>query len=163
MDSHPRREVPPISEISADIYFLQPSHAFETEKPFAFRYDVGEHDIPQTNMEMGPHPCTARNIRGVEGSFTLEKHGFEVVHVGDTIPYDDFHDDESLRGYFRVLEHVLKERLGASSVRAFRHGVCRILLWLSGLLAPRNRLLIQFKAPKAPPRLSDLNGEDVRL
>lgn len=47
-------------------------------------------------MVMGPHPCTARNIKGIERIFTLEKHGFEVIHVGDTVPHDGFHDDEVL-------------------------------------------------------------------
>ena len=121
--SETARPAPLVPSIATTLHFLQPKPLFDTEKPFAFRYDVAAQGIPQTNMELGPHPCTVTNIRGIEDRFTLEQHGFEVIRVGDTIPYEDFHDEVAVGGYFRVLEDVLKKRLGASSVQAFRHGV----------------------------------------
>jgi hypothetical protein len=111
------------AEAHSDIYFLKSRVLFETEKPFAFRYDVGEQDVPQTNMEVLPHPCVVRNIRGMESQFSLEKHGFEVLRVGNAVPYEDFFVDDSIQPYLRTLEDLLKRRLGASRVQAFRYAV----------------------------------------
>lgn len=111
------------SEAHSDIHFLKRRTLFEIEKPFAFRYDVSEQGVPQTNMEVRPHPCVVRNIRGMEGQFSLEKHGFEVLQVGNTIPYENFFIDNSIQPYLRTLEELLKRRLGASRVHAFRYAV----------------------------------------
>ena len=115
-------EMPP-GVVHSEINFLKSSALFDSEKPFAFRYDVSGQDVSQTNMDFEPRPCVLSNIRGVESQFSLEKQGFEILPVSNAVPYDGFFAEESVQPYLRTLEHLLKKRLGASRVQAFRYAV----------------------------------------
>jgi hypothetical protein len=121
--------IPDLAEVCSEIYFLKENALFATEKPFAFRYDVGDQEVPQTNMEMQPHPCVLRNMRGAENQFSLEKQGFEVLQLGEIISYECFFDDQAVQPYFRKLEDLVKRRLNASQVQVFRHGVSSPVCW----------------------------------
>lgn len=109
--------------LTTTIHFLQQNALFDTEKPYAFRYDVSEQGVSQTNMEMQPRPCVLTDIRGFESQFSLGKQGFEIMDVGNDIPYEHFFDEQLIQPYFRSLEKLLQKRLGASRVQVFRHGV----------------------------------------
>jgi hypothetical protein len=110
-------------EISSDIFFLEENELFTAEKPFAFRYSCGENGPSQTNMNMKSHPVVLKNIRGLEPLFSLENNGFEVIDVGNTVSYEEYHDKETVKSYFRILEMLIQKRLSASHVEVFRYGV----------------------------------------
>ncbi|KAL8305074.1 hypothetical protein RB598_003022 [Gaeumannomyces tritici] len=120
--SLPRRTLE-LPKVESEIHFLQRSNLFGTEKPYAFRYHVDAPEVQQTNMTMSPALVTIRNIRGFEHHFSLESTGFEVIDVGETIPYESFFDGAAVELYLRGLERLLKSRLGALHVEVFRYGI----------------------------------------
>jgi hypothetical protein len=114
--------------VSTSMYFLTHNDLFTTEKPYAFRFALTDHDmpanIPQTNMKMErKDDIIIRNIRGHEKQFTLEKNGFEVLSHTSQIAYEDFYKQDRVKIYLQELEGLLKDRLKASHVQVFRYGV----------------------------------------
>jgi hypothetical protein len=63
------------------------------------------------------------DIRGREKSFSLDRHGFEVLLHESKLAYEDFYHPEKVSVYLRELEFLLKSHLNASHVEVFRHGV----------------------------------------
>ncbi|KAF2969732.1 hypothetical protein GQX73_g3868 [Xylaria multiplex] len=115
MDLHAR-----LPKINGEIYFLEKDDIFIEEKPYAFRYDTEDDQIPQTNMTMKPFSIEINNMRGFESYFTLEGNGFEVMKLEEEIPYDYFHNMNTVRKYFDILTSMIRIRLRASSVEVFR-------------------------------------------
>ena len=116
------------SFVLTSMYFLTRNDLFVTEKPYAFRFALEDHDkpadIPQTNMKMERKDnIIIKDIRGEEKQFTLEKNGFEVLSHTSRIGYEDFYNPERVKIYLNELEGLLEDRLKASHVRIFRHGV----------------------------------------
>jgi hypothetical protein len=110
--------------VTTSIHFLKRTTAFEEEKPYAFRYDPGAVDVPQTNMEMEEiEGIEIKDMRGLEKQLTLERDGIEVLSLQSKLKYDDFHIAEKLPIYFKELEVLLKARLRARKVLVFRHGL----------------------------------------
>lgn len=114
--------------VQASIYFLKPNPLYQEEKPYAFCYEISdanaEKSVPQSNMEMERvDGISIRDIRTARERFSVERNGFEVIDIGDVIQYEDFFDESRLQVYFDTLESVLRERLGATKVEAFRHAV----------------------------------------
>lgn len=109
-------------KVHARISFLEEDELFDHQKPFAFRYGVNV-TIPQTNTRMKSYPVEMIDIRGFEKEFSLENSGFEIMDVGKPVSYEDMHDQKKVRAYFKVLEDLLKLRLGALHVEVFRHAV----------------------------------------
>lgn len=94
----------------------------EVEKPYAFRYPVP--GATQTNMEMEKvERIPISDIRGRKHEHSFEADGFVVLELHRTFDYSIFFDNEELQVYFRTLETLLKEFLGATEVHVFRHGV----------------------------------------
>lgn len=107
----------------ATIYFLRPDDIHRIEKPFAFRYDPGD-GVQQSNFALDPYTgISIKDIRHKIDDFTFDKHGFTVLKLPDSIPYESFETNDGLQCYFSQLEIVLKHTLGASHVEVFRHGV----------------------------------------
>lgn len=132
------------SYVSTSMYFLTHNELFMTEKPYAFRFALTDHDIPanipQTNMKMEcKENIIIKDIRGHEKQFSLEKTGFEVLSHTSEIAYEDFYNPDKVKIYLHELEALLKDRLKASHVQVFRHGVSahtakiKRILWSSWL------------------------------
>ena len=110
--------------VTAAIHFLKPSPDFSNTKPYAFKYGLESEGIPQTNMEMEEvKDISVFDMRGNEGSFTLETHGFEIIRLQSRLTYNDFFHTSRLPTYFQELEVLLGQRLGASEAKVFRHGI----------------------------------------
>ena len=110
--------------VSASIHFLEKDPVFEKEKPYAFRFDLEDESIPQTNMKMQEHTgIHIKNIRGNEHAFSLDRQGFEVMRLRSKLRYEDFGSATKLPIYFTELEELLKKQLGATKAIMFRHGV----------------------------------------
>ena len=110
--------------VSTSIHFLTRDPEFEKTKPYAFRYELQDEDVPQSNLRLqeqaGIH---VKNMRGQENRFSLDHHGFEVMKISSELTYEDYNDAARLPIYFRELEELLTHRLGASRAMVFRHGI----------------------------------------
>lgn len=110
--------------IQASIHFLKPDVRHQEEKPYAFRYELGIKDVPQSNMEMEKvEGISITNIRGREHDFSLDHNGFEILRHQSALEYEDYHDPKRIPIYFRELEVLLKTSLKANKAEVFRHGV----------------------------------------
>ena len=94
----------------------------DVEKPYAFRYPVP--GAVQTNMEMEEvGGIQVADIRSRDDDLCFQSDGFTVLKLPQDFPYETYFDDKGLLLYFDAVESLLKEFLGASEVRVFRHGV----------------------------------------
>jgi hypothetical protein len=110
--------------VQAALYFLVRDDLFLAEKPYAFRFPIDGKPLSQTNMKMERKELIRINdIRGNEKLFSFDKNGFEVLSHKSELRYEDFYRPEKISTYLRELESVLKDRLKASHVEVFRHGV----------------------------------------
>jgi hypothetical protein len=110
--------------VEAALYFLVRDDLFLAEKPYAFRFPIEGKLLSQTNMKMERKESIRINdIRGNEKSFSFDKNGFEVISHKSELRYEDFYQPGKISIYLRELESVLKDRLKASHVEIFRHGV----------------------------------------
>ena len=110
--------------VTASIHFLTKDASFREIKPYAFRFELEDDNIPQTNMRMRESTgINIQNIRGNEAAFSLDRQGFEVMTLESSLTYADFADPEKLPIYFEELESLLAKRLGATEVKVFRHGI----------------------------------------
>lgn len=108
--------------LMAKLNFLRPSQEYVHEKPYGFRYDI--EGIKRTNIDHDEYDqVRIYNMRDHEGEFTLDKNGFEVMHLNSKLEYQSFWDPAKIGIYLHELEDLLKSRLGASHVKVFRHGV----------------------------------------
>lgn len=109
-------------DMLASIYFMKKNILHEVEKPYAFRYAID--GVKQTNMEMEKmEGILISDIRGREHEYRMEDQGFEILKLDEESDYDSFFNAAGLSRYFKTLENLLKEKLKASEVRVFRHGV----------------------------------------
>ncbi|KAL8713802.1 MAG: hypothetical protein Q9225_006712 [Loekoesia sp. 1 TL-2023] len=111
--------------VQAGIYFLKENPNYQEEKPYAFRFEFGSADVPQSNMEMQKiEPITITDIRGFEQDYSLGTNGFAILKFDSNLTYEDFHDSAKVKEYYyQELENLLKSHLGASEVKVFRHGL----------------------------------------
>ncbi|KAL8731037.1 MAG: hypothetical protein Q9166_003688 [cf. Caloplaca sp. 2 TL-2023] len=110
--------------IQSAIYFLKENPSYQDEKPYAFRFELGSAEIPQSNMEMQRvEPISITDIRGFERHYSLDVNGFEVLELDSHLEYKDFYDSDKVKVYLAELEDLLKRHLGASKVKVFRHGL----------------------------------------
>lgn len=105
-------------------WFLESDELHQVEKPYAFKFPADAGNLSPTNMKYKRHDeSTVIDMRGFEKSFTINKNGFTVLDIDCDLKYEDFNSEEGLSRYFRTVESLLKDHLGASRVQYFRHGV----------------------------------------
>ena len=110
--------------VTAAIHFLKHDSAYSDTKPYAFQYELEGDEIPRTNIETEEvKDIRVHDMRGSEQAFTMATHGFEIMPLRSELTHRDFDDASRLPVYFRELEALLKQRLGASEARVFRHGI----------------------------------------
>lgn len=110
--------------VTASIHFLKSNPVFSEEKPYAFRYEIEEGPVPQSNMTMEEtHGIKVCDIRNDIRNFTLERNGFEVMQIRCELSREDFLNEGKLATYFQELETTLKKRLRARKAMVFRHGI----------------------------------------
>jgi hypothetical protein len=110
--------------VQGSLYFLKKDPLHLIEKPYAFRFQVNDESVRQTNMEMERKgPITINDIRGSEKSFSIESNGFAVLGLKSQLLHEDFYNPDKVPIYLRELEILLKNQLKASHVEVFRYGV----------------------------------------
>ena len=113
-----------VKTVSASIHFLMRNPEYLETKPYAFQYKLENTGIGQTNMEMEEvQNVEVMDMRSCKHRFTFESHGFETITLQSHLSHEDFAQEDKLSVYFHELEGLLKQRLGASSVKIFRHGI----------------------------------------
>src|SRR5271163_2076594 len=101
------------------LYFFQNDECYRHEKPYGFK--VPPDGYPCTNIKADKvDNLWIEDMRGSEKTFTVERNGFTVVYVDCKLAYEDYHDIEKIQPYFRELEVILTDLLGAKRVEVFR-------------------------------------------
>ncbi|KAM0096039.1 hypothetical protein ACP6JD_000529 [Aspergillus fumigatus] len=112
----------PGSTVQASMFFLTPDELHKQQRPYTFKFPP-YNGCPQSNMTHEKiNGITVENMRGREDQFQLERNGFTILKVNTGLEYDDFFKQKGVTQYLRLMEGVLKARLGASRVDVFRYG-----------------------------------------
>jgi hypothetical protein len=69
-----------------------------------------------------PRGVTIEDARGRENEFTLDRNGFALIKAPTTVA-DFYSEDEIKSVYYRQIERLLRDRLGASRIFVFDHNV----------------------------------------
>ena len=108
--------------------FLSRDSLYEREKPYQFRYPVGD-GVPKTNLRhVKQEPLKVHNMRGREEQFSFEKNGFTVLKLDEEISYDDFNNPAGIRRYLDLVAKQLRRKLNADTVQVYQYLVCLRLL-----------------------------------
>jgi len=118
--------------------------------------------VPRNTIEVEPHTVAIEDGRGREAEFTLDRHGFALLHAPSRVR--NFYDEAALRTIYRAeVEMVLREALGASRVVAFDHNVRNA--GRSGadpvLREPAKRVHNDYTFASAPQRVRDLLPDEA--
>ncbi|CAI6099913.1 unnamed protein product [Clonostachys chloroleuca] len=90
---------------------------YKRDKPFELRFPAPE-GFPQKNMVVSEYTdVKVHDVRGQENQLSLEKNGFFVMKLHQTLEPADFDSTETIRSkYLPQVAEMLKSRLGASRV-----------------------------------------------
>jgi hypothetical protein len=114
----------PQLDFETQISFTKYDERYKLEKPYTFKVPLEGADIPSSNIDQsGIGTAHITDIRGNEADFSLPDNGFAILPVRDDLLYEEYHDEIKVQKYFRELEVLLKNHLGAKDVRVFRHAV----------------------------------------
>jgi hypothetical protein len=93
------------------------------EKPHTYNYEPPP-GVPRQNFDNEAHRLTIGDLRGREGDFSLDRHGFaSTTHRSRETA---FTDEAAIRDvYYRESEALLAELLGAHRVLIFDHTIRR--------------------------------------
>ncbi|CZT10390.1 uncharacterized protein RAG0_14881 [Rhynchosporium agropyri] len=110
--------------VESSMYFLARDKFFEVEKPYSLRYPPDE-GLPQSNIKRETVKVAIRNMRKGE-PHSLERNGFQVIHIQSAMDYVDFADDELIKTvYLPELQTALLQELGGKHVHVMDFAVRR--------------------------------------
>lgn len=106
------------------IYYIADNPQYKTEKAFEVNSRRGEaRGLNNISYEVRDHLVT--DIRGHQSDFQIDNAGFELVKHETRLSYEDFQDDSLIISrYYKEVEYLLQEKLGASRIFIFNHVVC---------------------------------------
>ena len=114
--------------------------------------------VPRSNIELDPRSVPIRDGRGHEAEFTLDRHGFALLHA--PAASRDFYDEARIIGAYRPeVEALLRERNSARTrVVAFDHNVrnTRHAASDAALREPAKRVHNDYTPRSAEQRVRDL-------
>ncbi|KAF6836762.1 transcriptional xre family [Colletotrichum plurivorum] len=120
-----RVEEPALSSYTANISFFNADHeTFKREKPYVCLVPLthAPPDFKQTNIEMVQHPMEVTNIRGSEGDYSLDIHGFQLVQHKPE--FEHWHDGPRVvKEYYPYVVDCLKRELSAEQVFIYDHSL----------------------------------------
>lgn len=125
---------------NARLWYLEPLQLYQTEKPYHINLPANALGGHAQSNEVSQEYARIRivDLRGSESDFTLDKHGFQIfqdtngadnpdrsMHSGSAALLPGFYEDPDTvrKYYYPAIENLLKEKLGAQSVKAFTHDV----------------------------------------
>jgi hypothetical protein len=121
------------------------------EKPAHYRIEPPQ-GVPVWNGIDDPREVPIEDARGRESEFTLDRNGFALVKAPTAVA--NFYDPEEVkRVYHPEVEHLLRDRLGASRVFVFDHNVRNASQ--PGLAPPSRQVHNDHTVNSAPRRVRD--------
>lgn len=146
--------------VTSSINFFNASLPGPIKKPYQLKFE-GPNGFPATNIETKEHTQKFVDVRGSEASYSIARHGFAIMRLGQNMTPADYDDDDQVHGvYLKQVADGLKEMLGASRVQIFEHIVRRHLQYIHlGLRC----LLISRSATEAARRISCGHRRTVQL
>jgi len=114
--------------------------------PEEVKAKLSDHDLRVTRRSenspnVDPTVVRIKNIRGLEQSYTLGEHGFEICHLSSKMNQQDWSDESKRRAiYFPEVSETLKRVTGAKFVFSYEHHVRRKSL-LEALALPSDGLV----------------------
>ncbi|KAL7928349.1 hypothetical protein V8C35DRAFT_318437 [Trichoderma chlorosporum] len=107
--------------MESQVWYLKDDPKWEKEKPYYSNIPFEHPDAKQTNLETEPSNVSVVDIRGREGEFDLEQHGFCVVRTDlddiDNI-YPNFADPCWVQdNYYARLEKWMRAAIGDDKIR----------------------------------------------
>ena len=107
-------------------YFTPPA---DGSKPYSYVIPVPS--VPRSNWESVEHKVQIENLRGKEGTVSLDRNGFQYFNRPSS--HQAFEDDAAIeKEYYPESIALIKELTGASRVVVFDHSECL----LSGMSFP---------------------------
>jgi len=133
----------------------------QTEKP-VFHSAALTGGEPKLFFEVEDHTVPIADMRAVADTLSLDREGFELLDSPTAV--EDLYDDEAVEGaYYREIEALLRERLGASRVVVFdatrRADSEAGAKNPDGLRGPAARVHVDYTVKSGPQRVADILGE----
>lgn len=117
-------EIPASQQVRSSIAFLSDLKLYLDEKPYFMLLSKNRYcDSILTNIVHDVYRNVLfTDIRGYEGCFKLDVHGFELHRHLTSLSDSDFDNDQLIRGvYYPEVETYLQRLLGAEKVRIMQH------------------------------------------
>ena len=127
------------------------------EKPARYVNDPPP-GVSQWNGIDDPREIRIEDGRGREHEFTLDRNGFQLVKAPTQVR-DFYSDEEVKRTYYREVERLLRDKLGASRVFIFDHTVRNAAR--KDAREPSRRVHNDHTVNSAPRRVRDHLGADA--
>lgn len=114
----------PRGEVTATLNYFNPPA--DNSAPFNY-VEEPPAGSPQRNFDDNPQPTLIHDIRGKEGTFTLDRDAFEIVQGVAPSAETEFQDDDSIKEkYYPELEQLLLKHIpGSNRVFFFDHTIRR--------------------------------------
>jgi hypothetical protein len=133
----------------------------QTEKP-VFHSAALTGGAPKLFFEVEDHTVPIADMRAVADTLSLDREGFELLESPTAV--EDLYDDEAVEGaYYREIETLLRERLGASRIVVFdatrRADSEAGAKNPDGLRGPAARVHVDYTVTSGPQRSKDILGE----
>jgi len=115
----------PLPRVQSRVEFYKHLDIHQHEKPYYCNFNVGAvANAKRTNVEFEEHDLFVSDIRGFEHRFTLERHGFEVVHHHSSLSGKEFESPKQLEDlYLSECREIIHSRYQGSQVVVFNHRV----------------------------------------
>jgi len=99
--------------------------------PEPIKNTLSDHELRVTRRSekspnVDPRVVKIKNIRGIESSYNISTHGFEIASLPSAMTKEDWTSEEQRKGiYFAEVSAVLKKVTGAKFVHSYEHMVRR--------------------------------------
>jgi hypothetical protein len=104
--------------VETRVQFYKPLAIHEGEKPYECEFSVNAApNARKSNIEYDERGIVVRDIRGVEGEFTLEKNGFEIMKHQSTLQQGDYASRDIIENvYLPECIEIVRRRYDADEV-----------------------------------------------
>jgi hypothetical protein len=115
MASSPTHKPPPLPRAVFSYLAPLPSLSSSPQKPYEILPEATHlfpPSHPRSNLKFSDRACDIEDVRGREGEFELDVHGFKFLKYGTEVE-GDFRDKRQIEGkYLREVEELIRRELG---------------------------------------------------
>lgn len=120
-------------ETVASLYFLAQDPKYDTYKPYTVRFDT-EGKFPYTNIDNVKHDIELRDLRPIleraPKEISWKHHGFQVIKIPERLSYEDFNNDEVVRGlHIPHILTVLQNEFSTAQIHVLDYRVSQFVLY----------------------------------